>query len=73
MEFLQILLYVLGAILLGVIIVLVVKLIISVDRINSILDSINKKLFVHHVTPLLKTIFPESRNDVLSKLFIPNY
>lgn len=41
---LQILLYVLGAILLGVLIILVVKLIGTVDRVNSLADDVAKKV-----------------------------
>ena len=44
MEFLQILLYVLGSTLLVALIVLTVKLIMSVDRINAILDDIEDKM-----------------------------
>ena len=43
-SYLQFLLYVLGAILLGVLIVLVVKLIYSVNRINVILDNLERKI-----------------------------
>ena len=43
-SYLQFLLYVLGAILLGALIVLVIKLVYSVNRINSILDSVEKKM-----------------------------
>ena len=44
MEFLEIMLYVLGSILLVVLIVLGIKLIISVDKFNLILDNLEKKL-----------------------------
>lgn len=44
MEFLQILLYVLGSILLFVLIILTVKLIMSIDRVNAILDDIEDKM-----------------------------
>lgn len=44
MEFLEIMLYVLGSILLIVLIILGVKLIISVDRVNLILDNVEKKI-----------------------------
>ena len=44
MEFLEIMLYVLGSILLVVLIVLGIKLIISVDKVNLILDDAQKKL-----------------------------
>lgn len=44
MEFLEIMLYVLGSILLVVLIVLGIKLIISVDKFNLILDDAQKKL-----------------------------
>lgn len=44
MEFLEIMLYVLGSILLVVLIVLGIKLIISVDRVNLILDNVEKKM-----------------------------
>ncbi len=43
-SYLQFLLYILGAILLGALIVLVVKLVYSVTRINSILDSVERKM-----------------------------
>lgn len=42
--YLQIVLYVLGAVLLGALIVLVIKLVYSVNRINSILDSVERKM-----------------------------
>ena len=42
--YLQFLLYILGAILLGALIVLVIKLVYSVNRINSILDSVERKM-----------------------------
>ena len=44
MLFLEILLYVLGSILLVVLIILGIKLIASVDRINVLLDSVEKKM-----------------------------
>ena len=44
MEFLQILLYVLGSILLLALIILTVKLIMSVDRVNAILDDVEDKM-----------------------------
>lgn len=44
MEFLEIMLYVLGSILLVVLIILGIKLIISVDRFNLILDNVEKKM-----------------------------
>ena len=43
-SYLQFLLYILGAVLLGALIVLVVKLVYSVNRINSILDSVESKM-----------------------------
>ena len=43
-SYMQFLLYVLGAILLGALIVLVIKLVYSVNRINSILDSVERKM-----------------------------
>ena len=43
-SYLQFLLYVLGAVLLGALIVLIIKLVYSVNRINSILDSVEKKM-----------------------------
>ena len=43
-SFLQIILYVLGAVLLVSLIVLVIKLIYSVNRINFILDNIERKM-----------------------------
>jgi len=43
-SYLQFLLYVLGAVLLGSLIVLVIKIVYSVNRINSILDSVEKKM-----------------------------
>ncbi len=42
--YLQFLLYILGAILLGALIVLVIKLVYSVNRLNSILDSVERKM-----------------------------
>lgn len=44
MEFLQIVLYVLGSILLLTLIILVVKLIVSIDRVNAILDDVEDKM-----------------------------
>lgn len=44
MNYLQFLLYVLGAILLGALIVLVIKLIYSVNRVNLILDNVERKI-----------------------------
>ena len=44
MEFLEILVYVLGSILLLALIILTVKLILSVDRINAILDDVEDKM-----------------------------
>lgn len=43
-SYLQFLLYVLGAVLLGALIVLVIKIVYSVNRINSILDSVEMKM-----------------------------
>ena len=43
-SYLQFLLYVLGAVLLGALIVLVVKIVGSINRINSILDSVERKM-----------------------------
>ena len=43
-SYLQFLLYVLGAVLLGALIILVIKLVYSVNRINSILDSVERKM-----------------------------
>ena len=43
-SYMQFLLYVLGAVLLGSLIILVIKLVYSVNRINSILDSVERKL-----------------------------
>ena len=43
-NFLQIVLYVLGAVLLSALIILVIKLIYSVNHINSILDNVEIKL-----------------------------
>ena len=43
-SYMQFLLYVLGAVLLGSLIVLVIKLVYSVNRINSILDSVERKM-----------------------------
>ena len=43
-SYLQFLLYVLGAILLGALIVLVIKLIYSINRVNVILDSVERKM-----------------------------
>lgn len=43
-SYLQFLLYVLGAVLLGALIVLVVKLIYSVNKINVVLDNLERKI-----------------------------
>ena len=43
-SYLQFLLYVLGVVLLGSLIVLVIKLVYSVNRVNSILDNVEKKI-----------------------------
>ena len=43
-SYMQFLLYVLGSVLLGALIVLVIKLVYSVNRINSILDSVERKM-----------------------------
>ena len=43
-SYMQFLLYILGAILLGALIVLVIKIVYSVNRINSILDSVEMKM-----------------------------
>ena len=43
-SYLQFLLYVLGAVLLGSLIVLVIKLVYSINRVNNILDSVEAKL-----------------------------
>ena len=43
-SYLQFLLYVLGAVLIGSLIILVIKLIDSVNRVNSILDSVETKM-----------------------------
>lgn len=43
-SYLQFLLYVLGAVLIGALIILVIKLIDSVNRVNSILDSVDAKM-----------------------------
>ena len=43
-SYLQFLLYVLGAVLLGALIVLVIKLIYSINRVNEILDSVERKM-----------------------------
>ena len=43
-SYLQFLLYVLGIVLLGALIILVIKLVYSVNRINTILDSVEKKM-----------------------------
>ena len=43
-SYLQFLLYILGAVLLGTLIVLVTKLVYSVNKINSILDSVESKM-----------------------------
>lgn len=44
MEFLQILLYVLGSIFLVTLIILTIKLIMSIDRVNAILDDVEDKM-----------------------------
>lgn len=44
MSYLQFLLYVLGAVLLGTLIVLVIKLIYSINRVNEILDNVERKM-----------------------------
>ena len=43
-SYLQFLLYVLGAVLLGALIVLVIKLVYSINRVNSILDNVERKM-----------------------------
>ena len=43
-SYFQVVLYVLGAVLLGALIVLVIKLVYSVNRINSILDNVERKM-----------------------------
>ena len=43
-SYLQFLLYVLGAVLIGSLIILVIKLIDSVNRVNSILDNVETKM-----------------------------
>jgi len=43
-SYLQFLLYVLGAVLLGSLIVLVIKLVGSINRVNSILDNVERKM-----------------------------
>ena len=43
-NYLEFLLYILGAVLLGAMIVLVIKLVYSVNRINSILDNVESKM-----------------------------
>ncbi len=43
-SYLQFLLYVLGAVLLGALIVLVIKVVYSLNRINNILDSVESKM-----------------------------
>ena len=43
-SYLQFLLYVLGAVLLGALIVLVIKLIYSVNKINMVLDNLERKI-----------------------------
>ena len=43
-SYMQFLLYVLGAVLIGALIILVIKLIDSVNRVNSILDSVETKM-----------------------------
>lgn len=43
-SYLQFLLYVLGAVLLGALIVLVIKLVSSINRVNTILDSVQNKM-----------------------------
>ncbi len=43
-NYMQFLLYILGAILLGALIVLVIKLIYSINRVNFILDNVERKM-----------------------------
>ena len=43
-SYLQFLLYVLGAVLLGALILLVIKVVYSLNRINNILDSVESKM-----------------------------
>ena len=43
-SYLQFLLYVLGAVLLGALIILVIKLVYSLNRVNNILDSVESKM-----------------------------
>ena len=43
-SYLQFLLYVLGAVLLGALIILSIKLIYSINRVNAILDNVERKM-----------------------------
>ena len=43
-SYLQFLLYVLGIVLIGTLIVLVIKLIYSINRVNTILDNVERKM-----------------------------
>lgn len=80
MEFLEILVYVLGSILLLALIILTVKLILSVDRINAILDDVEDKMktvdevfsVIDHITDSFSTIsdrIVDSLASIVSKLF----
>ena len=74
MEFLEIMLYVLGSILLVVLIVLGIKLIISVDKVNIILDDVQKKLKtvdnVFNACALLSDRVVEFLSGFISKMFV---
>lgn len=80
MEFLEILVYVLGSILLLTLIILTVKLILSVDRINAILDDVEDKMktvdevfsVIDRITDSFSTIsdrIVDSLASIVSKLF----
>ncbi len=80
MEFLEILVYVLGSILLLALIILTVKLILSVDRINAILDDVEDKMktvdevfsVIDRITDSFSTIsdrIVDSLASIVSKLF----
>ena len=80
MEFLEILVYVLGTILLLTLIILTVKLILSVDRINAILDDVEDKMktvdevfsVIDRITDSFSTIsdrIVDSLASIVSKLF----
>lgn len=82
MEFLQIMLYILGSIFLISLIVLTIKLIMSIDRVNAILDDIEEKMktvdevfaVVDRITDSVSSIsdrIVDGIASVISRIFTP--